>query len=212
MTKKRKIALGIYALIIIIVLIFIIFFAPESWFSKDYSDYEIPTSNVEEPKEVDYETQKTNLTNNKYHYTYNIMDSMTEHTYTYECSGAVNIDEDKGFCSIPSRIDYETDTKKEVFKYINIDLLNPEYIFNLVKDITPEEINNQPYIDYIYKLQIQDLNSEILIRSGKENISEIIITNAYMQYHLKFSDINVWQLLNPLLLYENDGRENNGRR
>lgn len=193
MTKKRIIGLIIYALLIIGCLIFIIFFAPDKWFEKE-SDIELPIPTTEPKKEkekIDYETQKGNLLKNNYEYIYNIFDSMTDKTYKYECDGTINKDKETGKCVLPENKEYNESTKKEVFANVNADFLKPEYIFNLIKDVKPEEINNEPYIDYTYNIVYQKLDTEVLVRSSDDCISEIIISNAYMQYHLQFVNIKV---------------------
>lgn len=189
MTKKRKIGLAIYAVIIIIALIFIIFIAPDSLFTKKPDLDALPVS---DPIEfVDYEEQKENLKQNKYTYEYNILDSMSDTTYNYKCTGTINIDEEAGTCTQPEYITYDVSTKEEVYKNINKNFIDPAYIFNLVKDIEPELIKYQTYRDYTYNLEISGLDTKILIRTDVQNITEITIMNTYSQYHLKYSDIKV---------------------
>ena len=192
MTKKRTYALIIYAAIIVIILVFLLFFAPDKWFyKKDSNTPETPVLKEEEEvdESIDYETQKNNLTNNIYQYTYNLMDSMTDKTYLYECNGSINKEIETGLCTSPKRVEYNSNTKKDALDNINLDLLNPTYIFNLLKDIKPEKTENDSYTDYKYSLNINDYPTEITIRSGKDSIKEIIISNIYLQYHLKFTNI-----------------------
>lgn len=191
MTKKRIICLVIYAIVVIIGLIFIIFFAPEKWFQRDLSDFNLPmfNSSSQEKEVIDYETQKEYLMSNNYEYTYNILYNTAESAYNFECKGKINKETEEGSCTLPDRVEYTEKNKQEVFNKINTNLLDPSYIFNLIKDIKPEEIKNEPYTEYTYNLTYSDLKTEIIIRSDDVSISEIIITNVNMVYHLKFTNI-----------------------
>ena len=190
MSKKHKFLLIGYAILVIGALIFIVFLAPEKWFIKE-EKVDIPISDNEEQeiKEVDYEEQKSNL--NKYNYDYTLMYSMQDKTYYFECEGKRNENEEIGKCTLPSFVEYNINTKKDVFKEIDSNLLDPTYIFDLIKDSEEEVFDNESYIEYRYEITFEELSTEISIRSNKKIITDITISNAYIQYHLKFSDIKV---------------------
>lgn len=191
MSKKRKIGLAIYAVLIIVILIFIVFFAPDKWFQKKYDDIDVNNSQTNEVKKVDYETQIKNLTKNQYDYTYNLMHSKNKKTYIYECSGTINKDQETGSCTSPEKIEYNQDNKKKAFDKIDINLLDPKYIFELIKDIEYQKLDYVQYIEYTYTTEIDDLETEISVRSSTENIFDIFISNTYFQYHIQFKNIKV---------------------
>lgn len=188
MSKKRKIGLTIYAIIIIVILIFIVFIAPDSLFSKNPP---LDLSPDMKKEFVDYEEQKNNLKQNKYDYEFNIFDSMSDTTYIYQCKGTINEETETGSCTLPENLTYNSTNKKEKLKNINLDFIDPTFIFDLIKDIEPEIIKYQTDREYSYTLNIGDLETDILIRTNLNDITEIVLNNAYNQYHIKYSNINV---------------------
>lgn len=190
MSKKRKKGLAIYAIFIIVILIFIVFFAPDKWFQKK-DDIDVNNSQTNEVKKVDYETQIKNLTKNQYDYTYNLMHSKNKKTYLYECSGTINKDEETGSCTSPKKIEYNQDNKNKILDKIDINLLNPQYLFELLKDIEYQKFDYVQYIEYTYNTKIDNLETEIIVRSNPENIFDILVSNTHFQYHLQFKNIKV---------------------
>lgn len=183
--SKRGLFLLIYAVIIIIALIYILFLAPDTMFlSKESKELIKQIQETEKFKSI--ETQFENLTKTDYKYYYNIMDSMSTKTYTYHCEGEVSNQKDDGICE-EFNIKYNQDNKTEYIKNINHDYINPSKIYELIKDVEPVIENYTDTKVYNYKINIKELDSDITIVSGYENINEIRITNAYMAYILKFT-------------------------
>lgn len=188
--KKTKTILGIYAIIIIIALICIMFIIPDSFFMKQYEDIQLPSNEVEKKEFVDYEEQKKHLLMNKYNYEYLLLDSMGTQTYTFECSGQVKENLESGSCTSPEGISYTEKTKKEAFSKINEKYLEPQTILTLIEKVTPEETKYATTRDYLYKVKIEDLDTEITITTDLDEITKICISNGYMTYILKYSNVS----------------------
>ena len=205
--NKRKKALTIYAIVIFIILIAILFIIPDSVFLKFYPSKipQISGETNEEKKEfADYDKQKERLLNKEFDYEYVLLDSMNKKSYIYRCNGSVNKEKDNGFCTSHSTINkmdeedtsedqtipitYNEKNKKEELK-IDISYLDPEVIFNLLKDVTPKETRNQTFREFNYKTKIKDLSTEIIVYTNLDNITKIEINNQYMNYIIKFSNI-----------------------
>ncbi|MBQ8192569.1 MAG: hypothetical protein IJZ46_00635 [Bacilli bacterium] len=182
--SKRGLFLLIYAIIIIIALIYILFIAPDTMFlSKESKEL---LNKIEEKQEfTSIDKQIANLSNKDYKYYYNIMDSMTTKTYTYHCEGEITNTKDNGMCE-EFNIKYNQDNKKEQIKNINHDYINPNKIYEMIKDIEPVIESYTDTKVYNYKLKIKELNTDITIITGYENINEIRVTNAYMAYVIKY--------------------------
>ncbi len=197
--KKYKFLI-IYGIIIIIALLCIMFIIPDSVFLKLYSDeinllnssYQESTSTEKEKKEfTDYQVQQEHLINGNYNYEYNILDSMSSTSYTYKCNGIVNGQIESGSCTSPEVISYTENSKKEALSKININYVNVEYIFNLVKEIEPELTQYTTIREYKYITKINNIETEIIVDTNNDEITQIEISNAYMTYLLKYSNINI---------------------
>ncbi len=196
MFKKNKL-LVIYAIIIFVLLIAIMFIIPDSFFKGMYDTIDIPspTSSNEKREFIDFEIQKDNLLKNKFEYEYLLLDSMGTETYTFKCSGKINDKIESGTCTSPEAFSYTESTKKDAFSKINIDFLNPSYIFNLIKEVEPIETKYPTIRDYNYKTNIKfnedDLETEIIIHTDLNEITKIEISNAYMTYIIKYNRVNI---------------------
>ena len=195
--KKTKKFLLIYALIIIVLLVCIMFIFPDSLFSRKYeANYkkyfgDKIQSSSEAPEFKDYEKQKKNLVNGNYNYKYMILDTMGTSSKHFECSGTIENKEETGKCTSPILIEYTKENKNEVFKEIGTTYLEPSTIFNLIKDLTPELEQHNTYREYTYKLKIKELDTTIIIQTTLEEISQISINNPYMTYLLKYESVKV---------------------
>jgi len=194
---KRKKALIIYGVVILVVLITILFIIPDSALMKIYQGNIDKINNVPKEKEktepiefVDYEIQIERILKNKYDYEYLILDSMGKKTYKYNCSGKASGKVDSGTCTSPSDISYTEKTKKKAFK-IDSNFLDLNYIFNkLLKNKEPELTEYKHNKEYNYKTKIQDLETEVVVYTDTDNITKIELSNAYMTYILKYSNIS----------------------
>ena len=190
MTKARKKVLLTYGVVILIILIAIMFIIPDSWFRKLYSKNVEKINEYNHPIEfVDYETQKERLLSNQYKYEYLILDSLSDESYIYKCSGSMNKDLESGTCTEPDRVSYTEKNKKETFK-INTDYVDVKYLLNLIKDIEPEVTKYQTSREYNYNVKIEKLDTELIVYVDTENINKIEISNKFMTYVIKISDVS----------------------
>lgn len=180
--SKRSIFLLIYALIIIVLLIYILFIAPDSLFSKKQKDQ------VEQRTFTDYNIQKKNLMNKQYDYDYDILYGNT----VYNCSGTLNNNKESGTCTKPEQTSYDEKTKKEIYSDININNLDVAYIFKQIENIQPTENKYGSKRSYTYKLVLDKYSTEIIIYTNYDDITEIQLSNAYEVYDLKFTNILYW--------------------
>lgn len=194
MTKGKK-ALIIYIVVLFIALMLIMFIIPDSFFLDNFNPEILNQSNQQEesePKEfVDYETQKEHLMKNKFEYEYLLLDSMGSKSYQYNCSGKSTDTIESGTCTSPESFSYTETTKKEAFSHINIDYLNPTYLFDMLKDTNPEETKYTTLREYKYTTTIEDLETEIIVHTNLNDITKIEISNMYMQYIIKYDKVNI---------------------
>ena len=188
MTDKRKKSLIIYGFVILIILL-VIFIIPDSFYMKLYSKNIEKIENSTKIEFVDYDTQKERLLANKFKYEYLILDSMSNVSYQYKCSGTINEDVESGTCSEPEKISYTEANKKEVFK-INTDYVDIKYLFDLLSKTEPEVTKYQTSREYNYKVDIEKLDTEIIVYTDVDNINKIEISNKYMTYIIKISDVS----------------------
>ncbi len=204
--KESKSFLGIYAIIIIILLVLIMFVLPDSFFSRKYDQNakefleanekakeEQERIEAEKKKEyVDYEIQKQNILNGNYNYKLLLLDSMGTETYTYQCEGKKTGNTESGSCTSPEVFSYTEQNKLEQFKK-NIDpkYIEAKNIFELIKDVEPSIESHNLYREFTYKTKIKDLETKVLIQTTKDNISKIMIENTYMGYIINYNGVNV---------------------
>ncbi len=182
----------IYGIVIIIILVLIMFVFPDDLFMLKYKDIEIPEGatkpQVEKKEFVDYEVMKNNLLMGSYEYEYVLLDSMGTVTYQYNCSGKVDKGIEIGTCTKPTNFSYTEKTKVEEFK-ISTKYLEVAAILELIKNSEPKIDEYPTSKEYYYKTKIEELDTDVNIYTDLENITRIDISNAYMTYILKYSDI-----------------------
>lgn len=188
MTDKRKKALRIYGLVILIILL-AIFMIPNSLYLKLYSKNVEKIENANKIEFTDYDTQQERLLKKQYKYEYLLLDSLSDKTYQYKCSGIIDKEVESGTCTEPSRISYTEATKKESLK-INTDYVDVSYIIDLLKNVEPEITKYQTSREYNYKVKIEDLDTEIIVYADTDNINKIELSNKYMTYIIKISDVS----------------------
>ena len=204
--KESKNFLGIYAIVIIVLLVLIMFILPDSFFSRKYDQNtqqfleaneklkeEQERIEAEKKKEfVDYEIQKQNILNGNYDYKLLLLDSMGTETYTYQCEGKKTGNTESGSCTSPEVFSYTEQNKTQQFKkYIDPKYIEPKNIFELIKDVEPSVESHNLYREFTYKTKIKDLETKVLIQTTKDNISKIMIENTYMGYIINYSGVNV---------------------
>ncbi len=188
---KRNKFLIVYFLIIAIALVSILFIIPDSVFREKYDNnaaiLEHTSGKAPVEKEFkDYELQKNNLMNNSYKYEYTLLDSMSNESYIYKCTGTKEDNLETGTCTEPEKISYTEKDKKDVLSKINYTIIEPDYLFSFIKEIEPKKMEYGNYRDYTYNTKLNKLDTEIIIKTDKDNITEINISNAYMTYILKY--------------------------
>ena len=192
--NKRKKALLIYGLVIFIALMSIMFFIPDSAFLKIYDKNIKKVKNTNsttntEVKFVDYDTQKERILKKQFKYEYVLLDSLSDKSYKYKCSGTINKEVESGTCTEPETISYTEKTKKDSFK-INTNYVDVTYLLNYIKDYEPEITTYNKTREFLYKTNLEKLDTDITIYTDLENITKIEISNEYMTYILKYDDIS----------------------
>ena len=181
---KDKNFLIIYGVIILIVLIAILFFIPDSLFLAKYKGIKIPEP---EPAEefTDYNEQKENLLKSKYDYKYKLL---VNEKY-YICSGKVNENLESGSCDEPTKFSYTEENKKKLFgfetKYLDFREIN-----KLIAELKPKEEKYQSYRIYTYTVVKGSHETEIKITVDKKEITKIELYNEAIQYIIEYSNVS----------------------
>ena len=186
--------LTVYIIIVIFVLVYIVFLAPDS-FIKEHSRFRsfyqngelIPSGDdTDVIVPVAYEEQIKQLKNKHYSYEYLI----DYNNVMYKCKGNKDGEYDQGRCTKPTEVEYTTQTLKDVYKDIEIDLLDVDHIFDMVKDIEYTKSNMGELDVYKYEIPAKKDGIEVTVYSDHTAITEILITRRYYAYQLKFNNIN----------------------
>jgi hypothetical protein len=193
--EKHKKFLLVYAIIIVIIFICIMFVIPDSFFMKKYEEnakefVEGITESQKTPEFTDYEEQKSHLLNGSYEYEIMLLDSTQSKGYVYECSGKVEKQKESGVCTSPELVSYTNATKKTVLNKINTTYIEPKGIFETIKNVEPEIESHKTYREYTYNVKINGLETEIIVQTLTDEISKIFLNNVEMQYILKYSNMN----------------------
>ena len=189
---KNNKFLKIYAIIITIVLILIMFLIPDSFFLELQTKLHKQETKELKNDALDFEkleTQKERILNNDLEYEYLMLDSIGTSSKTVECSGKITESKETGICNSKEKISYTKETKKDAFLEMDIKYIDEKYIFDTIKDIEPTETTYNNSRELIYKTKILDLDTDITIYTDLDNITQISISNAYMTYVFKYSNI-----------------------
>ena len=190
MKKRICIIIGV-----ILVLFLVLILLPDSFYKK-HSKYgwfyennfigEPDNSSVLDGWDLSIDDLFDKLLKNKYSYNYNLQNK----NYTYICNGKKNGEDDNGSCSSPKKIDYNINNFKEVFKNINTNYLDISFIYDLVKDIDGESIQeNDSSRRYEYNIVNNNVKTDIYIFTNKSNIRKIMIMNDSLTYIIEYSNI-----------------------
>ncbi len=174
---KKKFLIG-YGLLIVVILIFILFIAPDKMFIKSSNSTKNTTI---KDKYVDYKKQQKELINSNYKYHFDI----NYNTETYKCSGSKDKMGLKGECTKPKDIKYTQDNIDKKLN-VNTDYLNPEYVFDLVKDIEPKLENLYVKRYYTYSVKLVGLDGKIIVYTDYNHITQISIMNGYFTYSIYY--------------------------
>ncbi len=193
MIKNNK-PLLIYGIIILVILVLILFVIPDDFFARKYQKNaeEIFGTEIKEsePEYVDFEEQKERLKKKNYTYSYQMLAYVKKDTQLmYSCKGAMLNGKEEGICTKPDAISYNEKNIKEKLEYVNLNYFEPEYIFNLVKDMEVEPVEYTGLRIYTYQTKISGVYTEIQIYTDRENIVQIDLSSAKETYVMKYSDI-----------------------
>ena len=180
--NRRWIFLLIYGIIVVALLIYILFIAPDKMFHKD-------DEKASELRFYTIEEQKEHLLNNQYSYEYSMLYTDNDGTYTYICSGKKNKEEENGSCTKPENLEYNEENKKDILRNLNMNYLETETLFELIKDIEPTVSVYEGAKVYRYKVMVNNIETDIQIFSNSIDIFDIQIDNVIEHYHLKYSNI-----------------------
>lgn len=186
--STRAKALIIYAIIIVVALIVILFIIPDHVFYNIHNKRINDEASIKDDF-VSIEQAQKNLSKDKYSYEYLILDSIGTKSYTFKCKGTRNEKIESGSCTKPKTISYTEKNRDKVFKELQEEFLEPKKVFELLKDIEPKITKYQSTIEYEYKTNLVKLDTTITVETDKENITKIEIMNGYMSYILKYSDV-----------------------
>ena len=175
----------IYAIIIFVALIVILFVLPEESFLKNKDKYEELKNSVEKIKYDDISIQKERLLKNNYEYEYNVIHNSIQ----YVCTGTKTNETESGRCSAPQSISYDETDKFNEDKLFSIKYVEPEYIFKKIEGVEPTVSMTNDGKSYTYKVKISEFDTDIIIYTGEKTISKITITNGLMTYVLKYNNI-----------------------
>lgn len=178
--SKRKIFFIIYTILIILGLIYILFIADDKMFQKK----DKPKNNIstKEVKKKTLEEKEEYLLSGNYEYHFDLNYGSIQ----YKCSGEKNGSKDNGSCDYQDKvIEYNEENIKERLEDIDYNYLDLNNIFSLIKDIEYKSVDN--YSSMIkYNVNQNNIDTEILIYSGSENIKQITISNINLVYVLYF--------------------------
>lgn len=186
----------IYGIVIVIALVLIIFVIPDSFFERKYmKNYEEIMGGSETKEEtpaeyVDLNTQKERLLKKNYTYSYQISAYVKkDETMTYNCKGTKLNGKEEGLCTKPDAISYNEKNIKEKLEYVNQKYLDPEYVFNLIKDLDVEPYESYGVRIYTYKIKMSGIDTQIELYTDRENIVQIVLGSAKETYVMKYSEI-----------------------
>lgn len=184
-----------YTLAIFILLVVIVFFLPDDFFRIGMKDEEIfgdfGGEVLEKREFVDYEKQIDTLINGNFDFEYVILDSMRSRTYSFKCIGTKHGEEESGTCTGTRNFSYTREDKAENF-VIDVDYLDVQKIFGILREYDPKETAYSEEREFKYEIEILDkltndkIMTEVLVYTSIDNVKRIEISNAYMSYILKY--------------------------
>ena len=183
---KNKKFLILYAIIIAIALICILFVIPDEYFLKNKKGYEELKNTVEKIEYEDIETLKKRLLNSEYSYEYNII----HNNKRFVCKGEVTATEENGRCTSPSSFTYTKEDKFNEDKLFNLQYTSPDAIFKKIEGLEYTESMTNDGKAYHYKTKIIDFDTDIIIYTNDETITKINITSGLLSYILKYSNVS----------------------
>lgn len=190
--KKNKF-LGIFAIVIFILLILIMFILPDSIFlaienGKNAIFPQGISNSTNTSKELTIEEKLNNLKQEDYDYEYSLMYSTKNETYSYKCTGTIKGTKETGNCTSPEVLSYTEENKNEVFNQIDTNFINIDYIYKYVKDIKPEETKiSLTTTEYKYTTNVNNFETDITITANLTDITQIVINNVYMTYLINYT-------------------------
>jgi hypothetical protein len=188
--KNRVKFLTIYGVIVVGILAYIVFFAPDTMF-YDEDKVEELTKQMEENKEIKkyktIEEQKENLLNaTSYDYSFRLMYG---NNIEYNCNGSYKDGVDSGNCVGSKVVSYNSRAnKKEVLNNVDTHYLEADEILALIKEeVEPTYLEQRKYE---YSVMIGKHQTDITISTDKDNITDILVSNDAMTYLIKYTNIS----------------------
>ena len=187
---KAIIKLSVYIIFIIFVIVFI---------NISQSFGKIEKESVKYEKDITIQDMKDNLLKNNYKYVYTINNNDQKIVY----SGERLKDEEIGTKeTVNETIKYYVDGNEyyqlkmgdevsidNLYDNIDINLLDSEYIINLIKDKSTIIDKKDKLKEYNYNFSIEDKDISISLFTNEKEIVEIDISHNDITYVLKYSDI-----------------------
>lgn len=187
---KAIIKLSVYIIFIIFVIVFI---------NISQSLGKIEKESVKYEKDITIQDMKDNLLKNNYKYVYTINNNDQKIVY----SGERLKDEEIGTKeTVNETIKYYVDGNEyyqlkmgdkvsidNLYDNIDINLLDSEYIINLIKDKSTIIDKKDKLKEYNYNFSIEDKDISISLFTNEKEIVEIDISHNDITYVLKYSDI-----------------------
>lgn len=194
---KAIIKLSVYIIFIIFVIVFI---------NISQSFGKIEKESVKYEKDITIQDMKDNLLKNNYKYVYTINNNDQKIVY----SGERLKDEEIGTKeTVNETIKYYVDGNEyyqlkmgdevsidNLYDNIDINLLDSEYIINLIKDKSTIIDKKDKLKEYNYNFSIEDKDISISLFTNEKEIVEIDISHNDITYVLKYSDIGKISKLN----------------
>lgn len=152
---------------------------------------------VKEIKELTLEEKFNNLINSDYGFTYLI----TRNDEVIKYSGTLNRNIVEGYrerkdgiikYKIENNITYEVKISEQeeidnLYENINENMLDLNYIYKLISNLTSNKIKDGDREIYIYDTLLDDSRIKIEVDTNKERVSKILITLENESYNLEFS-------------------------
>lgn len=174
---KKKLWL-VYIIVILVALGYILFIMP----IKKENDGTIEESNIKEGQVYgSLEDMFTMLKKGNYEYTYNILINTEKYLYVGKKDGI----KEKGIFTSKD----EVTTYEMVNDLIDQNLINPTYIYELVKNLEYSKDKYDEVRVFNYETEIDSLKTEIAIYTDYTSITKINVTNLKVQYSLSYKNI-----------------------
>lgn len=188
---RAIIKLSIYLIFIILVIIFVNIGSSMNKIIKDTKIVEDAAPTIQEMKDA--------LLKNNYKYTYTITKDAQKTVYSGEKlkkeevgTKENEVETIKYYVNDVAYYQLKMGEKIEInnlYDGFNINMMDSEFILNLIKDKSTLINQNKKLKEYSYEFTYEDKNIEISLLASKDAIKEIDILYDNIEYNLKYSSI-----------------------